>query len=1098
MKINGIYGYVHLWPIPTQLMRIMKLTTLIITICILQVSASTKAQITLKENKASLEKVLEKIGKQSGYDFIYSKQDFKEAEKLSINLDNVSVETALEVCFSNQPLTYEISDRTVMVKLKKGKSILDQVIDYFTDIDVTGKIVDEKGEAIAGATIKVKGTAIQTNSGSDGSFSLKNVADNSILEITYIGFQTKEIRVLKQLGTITLQVSIGKLEEVTINAGYYTVKQQELTGSISKITSKDIENQPVTNVLATMQGRMAGVSIIQETGLPGGGFDIKIRGQNSMRSNGNSPLYIIDGVPYASDPIGNTNTSTVFPGFNTSPLNNISQDNIESIEVLKDADATSIYGSKGANGVVLISTKQGKAGKTKLNANFSSGFGQVTRFMKFMNTEEYLSMRKQAFANDKITTYPASAFDINGTWDQNRYTNWQKELLGGTSKVNLFQASVSGGGAQTQFLFGGNYHTETTVFPGEFIYKKGGAQLNLNHKSADNKFKLVLTAGYNLQDNDQPASDLSATVKSLSPNAPALYDANGNLNWEKNTWLNPLSNLGSKFEMQSAGLVTSAVASFELFSGLTLKSNFGYTNLDNKETRIIPHTIYNPAANQTSANSVSFLNNTKRNSWIVEPQLNWERQLGSGKLNLLIGSTLQSQSNNSLVQSGTGFSSNSLIYNLGSATTARVNSSDKSIYKYQAFFGRINYNLHDRYIVNLTGRRDGSSRFGPEKQFTAFGAIGAAWLFSKEKFMNNFSWLSFGKVRTSFGITGNDQIGDYQFLDTYTSSGILYDGNVGLRPSRLYNANFGWETNRKFELAMELGLFEDRIFATGSWYKNRSSNQLVGIPLAGTTGFASLQANLDATVENSGVEFTIKSENLAQRKFKWSTSFNITQSKNKLIRFPGLSTSSYSQQYRIGMPLNIKLLYQYKGINPQTGVYEFFDLNNDGRISNPEDRQVAVDMNPAFFGGIQNQFTYKSLKLDFLFQFVKQKNVDYALRYAGQMVNQPIRMIDSWQQPGSGGRYQIYTTGLNSAAVTAASLYNSSTASINDASYIRLKNVALSYTLPLRFKDSKWEISLQGQNLLTFTKYQDGDPEFLFAGYLPPLKVITAGIKLTL
>ncbi len=372
MKIYGINGYVHLWRNPTQPKRVttsnssarsrnakkkiilvMKLTAILITLFFIQVSASTKAQITLKENKASLEKILEKIGKQSGYDFIYSKQDFKDAEKLSINLNNVSVERALEVCFSNQPLTYEISDRTVMVKLKKDKSLLDRVIDYFTSIDVTGKVVDESGQAISGATIRVKGTNITTSSNDQGIFTLKNVDELAKLEISFLGYQLKEIKVSKNLGNIKMEMAVGKLEEVVVNKGYYTENQKLSTGSVSKVNAVDIEKQPVANILAVIQGRMAGVEIIQDSGAPGGSFNIKIRGQNSLRSDGNQPLYIIDGVPYSSETIGGTPTSGTMLTL-TSPLNSINPSDIESIEVLKDADATAIYGSRGANGVALI------------------------------------------------------------------------------------------------------------------------------------------------------------------------------------------------------------------------------------------------------------------------------------------------------------------------------------------------------------------------------------------------------------------------------------------------------------------------------------------------------------------------------------------------------------------------------------------------------------------------------------------------------------------------------------------------------------------------------------------------------------------------
>jgi TonB-linked SusC/RagA family outer membrane protein len=961
---------------------------------------------------------------------------------------------------------------------------------------VQGNVTDGTNP-LPGVTIAVKSKKNNAViSDYNGQFSL-TCSPNDTLVVSYIGFKTDLVPIKgRSVVNILLSYDTTTLQEVRVNAGYYSVKESERTGSITRITSKDIENQPVTNVLATMQGRMAGVSITQTTGVPGGGFDIKIRGQNSLRTDANAPLYIIDGMPYSSDPIGYNQTSTSFPTI-TSPLNSINPDTIESIEILKDADATAIYGSRGANGVVLITTKKGKAGKTNFTINASTGTGTVTKFTPLMNTEQYLAMRYKAFTNDGIATYPQSAFDVNGSWDKNRYTDWQKELIGGTAAITDLKANLSGGSKNTQFLVSGSYNTQSTVFPGKFLYRKAGAQFNLNHRSEDGKFNLVLTTGYGIQNNNQPSADLTSSSKYLAPNAPALYDADGNLNWANNTWLNPLRNLVAEFRSNTKDLVSSTTLSYEILPDLIIKSNFGYSDLQNIETRINPSTIYNPASGATSALSALYLNNTQRNSWIAEPQINWEINLGTSKIGVILGSTFQNQNTSRVFQSGVGFTSNSLIYNLASATTSRILFSEDIQYKYQAFFGRINCNLLDRYFINLTGRRDGSSRFGPGNQFANFGAIGAAWLFSKENLLNKSALLSFGKLRASYGTTGNDQIGDYQFFDTYTSTGVLYDGSVGLQPSRLFNPNFGWETNKKLEIALETGFLQDRIFFTSAWYQNRSSNQLVGIPLAATTGFSTMQANLNATVENAGWEFTLRTNNFNGLNFKWTTTFNLSLSRNKLLDFPNLNSSTYREMYRLGQPLNIQLLYQYKGIDPQTGLYQFTDLNNDGKITNPEDKQIIADLNPKYFGGLQNELKYKNWNLQFLFQFVKQMNRIAPMEFPGQMANQPLRVADGWEPGNTGASYQIYTAGYNSQAVTANSLRNQSTASIADVSFIRLKNISLSYQLPLNLQSVKCQVMLQGQNLLTFTKFKDGDPEFITYGFLPPLKIITSGIQLT-
>ena len=962
---------------------------------------------------------------------------------------------------------------------------------------ISGTITDGTSP-LPGVTISIKGKRNNTvSSDFNGQYILSATATDTLI-VSFIGFKTAIVPIKgRKTVNIQLQEDITSLQEVRVNAGYYSVKEKERTGSIARITAKDIEKQPVTNVLAAMQGRMAGVNIVQSSGIAGSGFDIKIRGQNSLRTDGNAPLYIIDGVPYASDPIGVGYTATVMP-LTTSPLNNINPGDIESIEILKDADATAIYGSRGANGVVLLTTKKGKAGKTTFSFNLNRGTAQVTRYADLMKTEQYLEMRREAFANDGVTIYPANAYDVNGTWDLNRYTDWQKKLTGGTAQITNVQSSISGGSALTQFLISGNYGKETTVFPGDFNYQKGNIRVNLNHTSEDKRFKTNFAAGYTLQDNDQPAKDYTVESRTLAPNAPVLYDEEGNLNWENGTFNNPLRNLQGEFLAKTYDLVSNLMLSYRLLPNMEIKSNLGFTDLKHQESSSQPSTVYDPAWEVGPEYSLISIGNTTRQSWIIEPQLNYRQNLQDDlELDVLLGSTFQQQTARKLVQRASGFTSNSLINNLAAASDIAVDIDDYSVYKYQAFFGRVNLNWKKKYIVNLTGRRDGSSRFGPGKQFAAFGAVGAAWLFNEETFLTN-SVLSFGKLRTSYGITGSDQIGNYQFLDTYSATGGNYQGVIGLVPTRLFNPNFAWETNRKLEVALEMGFLKDKIFLTLASFSNRSSNQLVGTPLPSTTGFTSIQANLDATVQNSGIEVTLRTLNLETKNFSWSTSFNATALKNKLLSFPDLEASTYRNQFAIGAPLNIRKMYHFEGVNPQTGFYQFKDVNGDGKITADADKTAIVDLNPKFYGGLQNQIRYKNWQLDFLFQFVKQQNLNTAaVGFPGMLGNQAAALSNHWQKPGDIATYQRFTTGMDAGAVAAQINYYSSDGVVTDASFIRLKNIALSYNLPKNWLGcAACKIVMEGQNLLTFTHYKGADPEFLTTNSLPPLKIVTAGIQL--
>lgn len=447
---------------------------------------------------------------------------------------------------------------------------------------------------------------------------------------------------------------------------------------------------------------------------------------------------------------------------------------------------------------------------------------------------------------------------------------------------------------------------------------------------------------------------------------------------------------------------------------------------------------------------------------------------------------------------GYGYTSNSMLHNPAAATDLFILGFDDSVYKYQSLFGRANFNWKDRYILNLTTRRDGSSRFGPGKRFAWFGAFGAAWIFSKEKIFQDNSVLSFGKLRTSYGTTGNDQIGNYQFLNTYIPSSNPYNGIIGLEPSRLYNTQFGWETNKKLEIALETGFLKDRIFLSYAWYLNKSSNQLVGVPLPGTTGFTQIQANLDAVVQNTGIELTLQTKNFNHKKFEWSTSLNFSIAKNKLLSFPNLASSTYQNNYVIGKPLNIVKAYHYTGVDPQTGIYTFEDVNGDGLLTDTEDKKTIKDLNPQYFGGLLNNIRYKNWQLDFLFQFVKQQNynIPKTLSVAGTMVNQSTEVLDHWQSPESTGTTQMYTSGANGAVTNALYQFAASDAGITDTSFIRLKNVALSYQFPEKWlKNTSCKATLEGQNLLTITPFKGSDPEFAGLGFLPPLRMITAGLQ---
>lgn len=964
---------------------------------------------------------------------------------------------------------------------------------------ITGQVSDINGP-LAGANVLIKGTTQGTITNIQGIYSLRANANDTLI-FTYLGYVPKTEAINnRSIVNVVLQEDAQALDAVVINAGYYKVSDREKTGSISRITATEIENQTVLNPLASMQGRMAGVNIVPNSGVPGSGFNVLIRGKGSILS-GTQPLYIIDGVPFSSQSLSSEEVSgSTLPNADFSPFSFLNPSDIESIEVLKDADATAIYGSRGANGVILITTKKGRKENTSYVFTAKSGLGQIAKKQKLLNTAQYLQMRQQAFQNDGITEYPPYAYDVNGTWSQDRYTDWQEELLGGTAYYQDYQASVSGGNGRTSFLISGAYRKESSVFIEDTSYKRASGLAKVNHGTADDRLNLSFSLAYTHENNDLPDADLSYQALILPPNAPSLYNEDGSLNWEDGTFNNPLGALEGDLRSKRNSLLTNLLLDLKLIKNLSLKTNLGYQDTNLEEYHTFPHTLYPPIYGFTSLFSSAYYNAGKGSSWIVEPQLNYSHITPKSKLDVLVGYSAQNDSSSILTQYAEGFSSNAQIMNAAAANFIKITDDSKSIYKYQAIFGRVNYMFIDRYIINLTGRRDGSSRFGPNNRFANFGALGAAWIFSEEDFIkNSISFLNYGKLRGSFGTTGNDQIGDYRYLNSYGSSGSSYNSTIGLYPTALYNPDFGWEINRKAEIALELGLFNNRINTTFNYYHNRSSNQLVEIPLPATTGFGGILGNLDALVANSGWEFELTSRNIDSEKWKWTTSFALTIPRNELLEFPNLENSTYANSYVIGEPITIRKVLHYTGVDPETGVYTFEDYNGDGQISVPEDSQKIVDLAPKFYGGLSNTLEFQNLELQLFLQFNKQlaENSNIFGTTPGAQVNQTIDVLDAWTAPGDQTDTQAFTTGSNYERTLASINFKNSDASYSDASYIRLKTLSLAYNLRNGItKSSNTKVFVQGQNLFTVTDFKGQDPEQT-QSFIPALRWLGAGFTLT-
>lgn len=1098
----------NLWPVlKTKTILAMKMLSLFLLACCMKLSATGYSQtISISVTNSPLEKVLKDIEKQSSVRFIYSKSAMEQSVPVTLTLQNASLEVVLKRCFEKQPLGYELDGKYVIVSKSNQTLIVEKALE-----DIKGRVVNEKGEPLEGISVSVKGTKIQTSTNANGEFILHNVAEQSVLMISGAEMSSIEVKVNgRNYIPIVLQQKIGELDE-TIVVGYGSTTKRLNTGNVSKVSAAEIERQPVGNPLAALSGRVPGLEVIQSSGVPGSSIKIQIRGINSLLQ-GTEPLFVIDGVPFSpgNSPV-NELSNSAGPGSvdGISPFNTINPADIESIEVLKDADATAIYGSRGANGVILITTKKGQEGASRISLQYYAGASRTTRTMDRLNTKQYVQLRRDAFTADGTIPTIVTAPDIL-LWDTTRYTDLAKLLTGNTAYTHDVQLSFSGGNSNTQYLLGGGYRKESTVFTSDLSDKRASMHLSLNHHSSNNKFRFNFTGGYSVNNSKLLRGGLSNYIN-LPPNIK-LYDDAGNLNWEEGgvsfsslSLFNPMAFLHRTYKGVFKNLSGNLLPEYTILPGLILKSSFGYNLFLTDETSLYPQSSIDPASNITA---FSNFGNSSNSSWIIEPQLVYVKNIHEGKLTLLAGGTWQEQQRQSLYIEATNFSNDQQLASLSAAGTITA-TNDAIQYKYTAFFGRISYNWKQRYLTNLSGRRDGSSRFGPGRRFANFGAAGAGWVFSEEPFFEKAkkkSILSFGKLRASYGITGNDQIGDYRFFDTWSVAYTTYQGSGALQPTRLFNPDYGWEVNRKAELGIELGFLKDRILLNFSVYQNRAGNQLINYRLPVQTGFTSILENFDAVLENKGFELLLSSKNISRGKFKWESTLNLSVQRNKLISFPGLTSSSYASIYAIDYPVSIIKAFEYLGVDPATGIYQYKKVDSSSTSYTTKDRVMLINTNPSFYGGTGSHFSYKNWQLDIFFEFKKQIGRNYLYTQSAQVpgtgyFNQPVVALQHWQQSGDITTIQRLTALNSSAAYKAANLLRQSNAIFSNASYIRLKNLSCSWSMPdalvQKLKMNTGRIYLQAQNVFTLTRYIGADPENQNMNTLAPLKTFTVGCQLT-
>lgn len=1071
------------------IMRI-NLTTVLLIATMMQVSASTFAQkLTYNHKNATIGQIFKEIKKQTGYNVFWFSKEFDDSKKVNANFNNTPLEVVLDKTLEGLQLAYTIEDKVIVLK-KKPSSFLDKVIDYFKVINIRGRITDKQGIPLVGASVIVKGGGKATNTDKDGDFVINGIDENATLQISYIGYEMQEIKVFPGLINVTLELSSSKLDEVQIQA-YGTTSKRMSTGNITSVKAIDIAKQPVSNVLLALQGKVPGLSIVQTTGMPGAAPTVKIRGTNSIGA-GLVPLYILDGVPVPDTQ--NAVNGSILGVNGMSALEGVNTADVESIDVLKDADATAIYGSRGANGVVLITTKKGRAGQAQVNFNAYTGFGKVQHFAKFFDVHEYNAMRREALRNDKITPTPANSPDLF-SYDTVNVHNWQKELIGGTAVTNDANVSISGGSGGTTLYANAGYHKQGTVFPGDANSIRKSVRMNANHISRNRKLTLGLIFGYNVSTLNLLSQDLSTFI-TMAPSYP-LYTATGAPNYSGISGY-PLAYLLQPYHSESSVYNGHVSLGYEFIRGLKLKVDAGFNNSINNQNQQNPLISLDPTTNTSGTlNMAEYTSNT----WIAEPQLTYEKKIGKHSFNFLVGTSFQKTTGNIFSGQGRDFANEAQLGNLSSAGTITINTSTGNEYAYASLFSRLSYNYNEKYLANISFRRDGSSNFGPKKRFGNFGAVGLGWIFTKENAIAAaLPFLSYGKLRGSYGVNGNDQVGNYKYISTYSLSSNGYQGS-SLNSSELANPEFQWEENRKLEAALELGILKDRIIASASFFRNRTDNQLVNYALSTQTGFSGYTANFPALLQNKGWEFEVNSRNINLSDFSWRTTVNFAFSKNKLLSFPGIERTSYFSSLTVGESITLQRGYVFDGLT-NTGVPRYKDLNGDGSISATDDRIIVGTKDP-FTGGMSNEFRYKRFDLSFFIDYVQVNGYNPAInasRSGNLGANRTVQVSDRWQKPGD--EFNTNTPKFTTSAATyVARNFLQTDVNWTQSDVVRLRNISLTYNLPYQFikklSMQNAKLFFQGQNLWTSgNKDTILDPE---TGYstLPPLRTLTFGMNVT-
>lgn len=975
------------------------------------------------------------------------------------------------------------------------------------------QMTDEQGDPLPFVTILNYYTGLEQAADSNG---IAHIEYNSLpvkIKISHVSKISLEKEISSDSTNITLESDPQSLEDVTVS--YDRQKKALSTNGSAAVYGYAIHNNgfymrtigvSTATPQTIVQGLVPGLLVTQTSGVPGSSSYLAIRGQSSV-VNGTDPLYVIDGVPFSTGNQSISHVSSGIAGGSLSPFAFIAPSDIERVDVLKDADATAIYGSRGANGVFLIKTIKRKVSMPKWDIKVSTALSKVIGRPALMDIHEYLAMRKEALANNNLTPNSTNAPDLT-LLDSTRSIDWSKWLYGNTARAVNTQLSVSGGEIKNNYTAGVNFLQEAMVFRTSPEHTRLNFHMNYNHQSINRRWTLNISGLAGFDRNDQFIRTDATGFQTLAPNAPDPLTPAGNLNFPPVQYLyyNPLSAMRQAYEARSGNNLFEVSSNYMLRPDLSLKTLIGFNRVTTMEFG------QQPLAAQDSTQSPSgmgFFSSASYNSKILEPDLEYRRKYKDLKIALLSGFSLQWLNDKATNRTDTGYTDDRSLFLRQHAM--KIDSSDHHLSDvYTAFFTRFNFNWDNRYVLNLTGRTDGSTQFGPNKKNGNFGAAAFAWIFSNEHLIRyGFPFLSFGKIKLSYGLTGNNQIGDRK-LQSIAGSAIPSFQSIPTfyNPGSISNGK-GWEKIRKTELALDLGFFKNRILFTATAYWHTIQNILLADQSASSqqTSYTSWPI----TLANRGYELSLSATLADNKNFGWSVAANWTIPISRLASFPGLSKSPYADRLIIGQSINVLKGYVYTGVDKKTGLYSFADEDGDGKLTDV-DRKVVGKFDVTGFGGLMNTFRWRNFQAELLFDARIQTGVNYLAAVfannppgtlqAGLSSNVPKILANHWRHTNDNAAYQRIAAFPDAEALSALSNYNASSALFENASFLRLRKFSFSYSIrpanPQKMHVSALTFFVVAQNLFERTPYKGGDPEIQSLMILPTLRTMEAGIRLAL